>query len=121
MKRILIIDDEPDLRDILRELLEKEGYQVDTASDGQSGYQMISQGGHDLVLLDIIMPKLDGITVLRELQKNPPSVPPGKIVMLSVLDQTDFVKTSLTLGAAGYLNKSVGNPQELVSQIKSLI
>jgi two-component system nitrogen regulation response regulator NtrX len=63
---ILVVDDEPDIRDLVREILEDEGYRVSVAENGASARAAYSRGEPDLVLLDIWMPDIDGITLLRE-------------------------------------------------------
>lgn len=120
MSRILLADDEKSFTDVYQELLETEGFTVEVANDGQSAYQAITQGGYDLILLDIIMPEMDGVSILKKLQTTPPSISNGPIIMLTVLEETDFIKTCLTNGAEGYINKSSGTPEDIVARIKSL-
>lgn len=121
MARVLLVDDDQGFLDLYKELLEEEGIEVDTASNGKDSLQFIYEGGYDLVLLDIIMPEMDGISVLKKLKFRAPRVPNKKIVMLTVLDQSDFIKSSLKLGAAGYISKDHGTPENLVDQIIDLI
>ncbi len=120
MPRILLADDEKSFTDVYQELLQAEGFQVEVTNDGHAAYQALSQGGFDLVLLDIIMPGLDGITVLKKLLNHPPAIPNGPIYMLTVLEDPNFIKTCLTHGAAGYINKSTGTPEDLVQRVKDL-
>lgn len=119
--KILIIDDDPDTRDVYFELLTNEGFSVDTAKDGAEGYNKILQGGYDLILLDIMMPKIDGINLLKRLKKQPPSVYNGPIIILSALDQELIVKEALNLGAKGYIIKSDLNPDEILKKIYQLV
>ena len=63
---ILVVDDEPDIRDLVREILEDEGYRVSVAENGETARAAFARGAPDLVLLDIWMPDVDGITLLRE-------------------------------------------------------
>lgn len=121
MPRILVADDEQPLRELFQDILENEGYVVETAADGQSALQKILDGGYDLILLDVIMPNMDGITVLRKLQKQKLKVPNGPIVVLSVLEEVDFMKTCLTLGAEGYIQKSMGTPEDIINQVKKMM
>ena len=121
MHRILVAEDEEPLRELFKDILEDAGFVVETAEDGHSALQKILQGGYDLILLDIIMPKMDGITVLRKLKKENLKVPNGPIVMLSVLEETDFVKTCLNLGAEGYIHKSMGTPEDIINQVKNMV
>src|SRR5262245_2234326 len=66
--RVLVVDDDPDMRDFLKEELEDEGYAVELASGGRSAVERVKQGGIDLVVSDVRMPDLDGLDLLRELQ-----------------------------------------------------
>jgi DNA-binding response OmpR family regulator len=121
--KILLIDDDPDIRDIYEEILRGAGYLVECVDDGEKGYLSILRGGYDLILLDIMMPKLDGIAILRQLKQNPvPStVSNGPIFVLSQLNQDEIVKGALALGAKGYLVKSDLNPDELITKIGGIL
>lgn len=78
--KILIVDDEPDIRAILREILEPAGYAVETADDGEAGLNAGLDQGISLVILDIWLPKIEGIAVLKELHEKRPSLP---VIILS--------------------------------------
>ncbi len=119
--RILLIDDDQDTRDLYFEFLTGAGYKVDLAKDGEEGLAKILQGGYDLILLDIMMPKLDGITILKKLKENPPSVYNGPIIMLSALDQEHVVKSAKDLGARGFLAKANMTPDLALQKIEELL
>lgn len=120
--RILLIDDDADTRDIYQEFLTQAGYEVDLAGDGEEGLTKILQDGYDLVLLDIMMPKLDGISVLKKIKELPESdVYNGPVVMLSALDQDYIVKQALALGAAGFLSKPGLTPEEALNKISGFL
>lgn len=120
-KRILIVEDEQFLRDLYYELLKEEGYRVEAVEDGERGYDKMVLGGYDLVLLDIMLPKIDGLTILQKLQKNPPRKPNGKIVLLTNLGQEGIIKEGFNLGATGYLIKSAMTPDQVLSEIKNFL
>lgn len=120
-KRILIIEDDQFLREFYQELLQSEGYNVDVAEDGEVGMQKLRAGGFDLVLLDIMLPKKDGVTILRENKTQPPQTPNGSIVVLTNLGQDSIIKQCFELGASGYLIKSALNPDQVLSEIKSFL
>lgn len=120
-KKILIVEDDQFLREFYQELLSTEGYQVDSAQDGQIALQKILQGGYNLVLLDIMLPKKDGVQILKDL-KLQQSVKPNKaIVVLTNLGQDSIIKECFDLGANGYLIKSAMNPDQVLSEIHSYL
>ncbi|MEK7499262.1 MAG: response regulator, partial [Patescibacteria group bacterium] len=82
-KKVLIVDDDAYLRDLYEEVLKEAGYEITTAVDGEEGAGKLQAGGFDLTLLDVMMPKLDGLGVLKELQQTPPTTPNGPILLLT--------------------------------------
>lgn len=120
-KKILLVEDDLYIRDIYKEVLKNEGYDLTIAIDGQDGLTKAREGGYDLILLDMMMPKMDGMTVLKELQKNPPKEPNTQIVVLTNLAHDAVIQEALALGAKGYLVKSGLNPDEFVEQIRKFI
>ncbi len=119
--KILVIDDDPYLRDLYKEVLTQGGYQVDIASDGQEGLTKILLGGYDLTLLDIMMPKIDGLKILKILKDKPPDVYNGPIFVLSVLNQDEIIKKAMDLGAKGYIVKSDLNPDQVLNKISGIL
>ena len=75
MARIIVIDDEGDVRVVVKEVLNRAGYEVEVASDGREGLEMLKANGADLVITDIIMPGQDGISVLYEIRESHPGMP----------------------------------------------
>ena len=121
MEKILIIEDDQFLREFYQELLETDGYFVDVAADGELGLQKIQTLDYDLILLDIMLPKKDGISVLSELKIKGPHSKNVKIVVLTNLEQVAVIKQCFELGAAGYLIKSALNPDQVLQEIKSYL
>lgn len=99
--RILIIEDQPDLQSVLYAMLEEEGYAVDIASDGVEGLAKATVGNYDAILLDLMLPKLDGWRLLERLRENR-KVP---VLILSARDGLDDRVRGLDLGADDYLSK----------------
>ncbi len=116
MKKILIIEDERPLVEALKFTLEKEGYIVDAAHDGKSGLDKFRQGNIDLVLLDLMLPELDGIDVCKSIRKD--SLVP--IVMLTAKDSPVDKILGLELGADDYITKPF-NMRELIARIKAVL
>lgn len=99
--RILIAEDEAPLRNLMRMSLESDGHQVVSASDGEEALRMFSVAPFDLVILDVMMPRMNGFSVCREIRTRS-DVP---IIMLTALGSTDAVVTGLELGADDYISK----------------
>ncbi len=121
MAKILIVEDDQFLREFYEELLQGEGYIVDTAEDGAIGLSKLQNGEFDLVLLDIMLPKKDGVQILRDLQVAPPKSANIAIVVLTNLGQESLIKQCFDLGAEGYLIKSALNPDQVLTEIRSYL
>jgi len=118
-KRILIIEDDQFLREFYQELLQGERYLIEAQDDGEKGLERLRQGEYDLILLDIMLPKKDGLQVLRDLKINPGNFKGTPIVVLTNLGQDAIIKQAFDLGAAGYLIKSALSPDQVLTEIKS--
>jgi nitrogen regulation protein NR(I) len=101
-KQVLIVDDEPNLRKILAAQLSRDGYEVMLAEDGEQGLSMLREHHIDLVVTDLKMPKVDGMTLLREALRESPDLP---IVMITAHGTVDTAVEALKLGAFDYLTK----------------
>ena len=101
-KQVLIVDDEPNLRKILSAQLSRDGYDVLTAEDGEQGLQTLRDHHIDLVITDLKMPKVDGMTLLREALREEPELP---IVMITAHGTVDTAVEALKIGAFDYLTK----------------
>src|SRR3989344_9643054 len=98
LAKILIVEDDQLLRDLYVEYLKSEGYIVDIAVDGEEGLLKIKSGGWDLVLLDIILPKIDGIEVMRRLKHLRELAKRPTVLFLTNLDKDSEIKEALSLG-----------------------
>ena len=114
--RILIIEDEPDLLASVARTLRDEGYAVDTAPDGEEGLYKAKTWDYDAVLLDVMLPKLDGWQVLAQLRK----VKPTPVLMLTARDALKDRVRGLDAGADDYLVKPFDIP-ELLARLRALI
>lgn len=121
MKKILIVEDDQFLREFYQELLQGEGYFVDVAADGEIGLSKIQQNEYELVLLDIMLPKKDGLQILRDLKITPAKTQNLTIVVLTNLGQDAVIKECFDLGAQGYLIKSALNPDQVLQEVKSYL
>lgn len=117
-KKILVAEDDEFLRQLYSDVLKGEGYTIDVAVDGEDALRKIQAGGWDLVLLDIIMPKLSGLDVMKKAKESPQPLTPNKcIVFLTNLDKGEEIKEALILGN-GYLIKSQITPGDLVKEVQ---
>lgn len=117
-KRILIIDDDAYIRDLYTEVLQNEGFDIETASDGQEGLTKLLEGGFAAVLLDVMLPKLDGIGILAKLKETPSKTPNGPILLLTNLDHDPIIERAKSLGAARHLIKADILPPMLVTAVR---
>lgn len=117
--RILVADDEPDLLQIMRETLEREGFEVATAEDGLQALNNIRARPPDIAVLDLRMPKLDGFSVCQKLREDPlyEHLP---VIILSASGTRDSKVTGLNLGADDFITKPVDVP-ELLARIRMII
>jgi len=117
-KKILLVEDDQFTRELYEEVLKDAGFEVNSAVDGVDGLSKMTLGGYNLILLDVMMPKMDGLDVLRELMNNPPKVKNGPIVLLTNLTNDPVIDTAYGLNAKGHLVKSDITPGELVEHVK---
>lgn len=115
MARITVVEDETAIRELIRLNLELAGYEVQEAKDGLEGLNLIRNGSTDLVLLDIMMPKMDGYTLLEELKKNNIAV-----ICLTAKDSVRDKVKGLELGADDYMTKPFDS-MELLARVKAVL
>jgi two-component system alkaline phosphatase synthesis response regulator PhoP len=114
---ILLVDDEPSILQLARMYLEREGYRVQEARDGEAALQAVKRRQPDLIVLDIMLPKLDGLEVCRRLRASSNS---AAVLMLTARDEDIDKILGLELGADDYLTKPF-NPRELVARVKAIL
>ena len=117
MAKILIVDDEPRIRDLIREHLLHAGYTCEEAGDGAQALAVLAKGGVDLVILDIMMPFMDGMTCLREMRSRKLSTP---VIMLTARSEEYDKLAGLEGGADDYVVKPF-SPRELVARVKAVL
>ena len=118
--RILIIEDDKFLRELIIQKLGKEGYEIVEAAEGEEGLRKMKEEKPDLVLLDLILPGIDGFEVLRR-AKTDEETSAVPIIILSNLGQRDDVEKGIELGAIDYLIKAHFTPGEIVDKIKVIL
>lgn len=117
---ILLVEDDPMISTMYRTKFTMEGETIELAADGKTGLEMALALHPKVILLDIILPKMDGFTVLKELKKNPETkkIP---VILLTNLGQNEDVKKGKELGADDYFVKSNHTPGEIVERVKALL
>lgn len=118
--KILIVEDDNFLADIYKTKFELEGFKVMVAADGEKGLKTAQSKKPDLILLDILLPKMDGFAVLQKLKEgdDTKNIP---VILLTNLGQKEDVQKGLNLGAVDYLIKAHFNPAETVEKVKKVL
>lgn len=116
-KKVLLIEDDGMLRTLYTDLLEAEGLEVEQAVEGNEGMKRASEGGYDLILLDILLPGMQGQEILKKLREKPPIQPNGPIVMLTNQSQKEVLDECRELGAAGEIIKSETEQDQFIQLI----
>ncbi|OGH86530.1 MAG: hypothetical protein A2493_03140 [Candidatus Magasanikbacteria bacterium RIFOXYC12_FULL_33_11] len=117
---VLLVEDDTFLGNIYKTKFELEKFKIIVATDGQEGLEMAKKKKPDIILLDVLMPKMDGFTVLENLKKdkNLAQIP---VILLTNLGQKDDVEKGLELGAVDYLIKAHFKPSETVDKVKDIL
>jgi DNA-binding response OmpR family regulator len=119
-KRIIIVEDEVFIADLYARQLTKAGYLVKTVNDGTTGLQELNQNEYDLLLLDIMLPGLNGLEILRQFKLTHPQ---SKMIifLLTNLGQDTVIKEAFQLGANGYLIKAAYTPDQILVEVKKAL
>ena len=117
MERILICEDDIELRGLFANVLKRNGYQVDCASNGKAGLEMLSNEYYDLIISDIMMPVMDGYEFVKELRKKGYQIP---VMMITAKDAFEDMKLGFLLGSDDYMVKPI-NVNEMVLRVSALL
>lgn len=119
-KKILLVEDENFVRELYTRQLTKAGFEVKVAIDGQSGLEMLKKENFDLLLLDIMLPGMNGLQLLREFKTQNPN---SKMltILLTNLGQEAVIKEGFELGAQAYLIKASYTPDQVVNEVKNAL
>ncbi|MCK5084998.1 MAG: response regulator [Candidatus Pacebacteria bacterium] len=117
-KKILVVEDEATLQKALNDVLVQEGYNVLSALDGMLGLDLALKEKPDLILLDVILPKMDGFEVLKKLRENDSQIP---IIILTNLSDISDIQKALDLGATTYLVKADFHLDDVLKKIKETL
>lgn len=120
-KRILIVDDEPDLRMMFKDILTTFGYEIEEAVDGVDCLSKLEAGDFDLVLLDLMMPKMDGMEALTRIKQDSDKYGDAPVIILTNLTSDVAIKEGFERKANGYLIKTELTPEQVVEEIEKAI
>ena len=119
MRKILIAEDDFFIRDIYSEVFTLSGYEVHVAVDGADALEKLKNQSFEMVLLDIMMPKMTGIDVLRNLRTLPIPVKDTPVFIITNLGQQNIIEEAFKIGMDGYIIKSQVTPQQIVNEINT--
>ncbi len=119
-KNILLIEDDVFLANIYKTKFEMEGFKVTVAENGEAGLEAARTKAPDLILLDILLPKMDGFTVLKKIKEDE-KIARVPVILLTNLGQKDDVDKGLQLGASDYLIKAHFKPSETVAKVRKIL
>lgn len=120
MQHILLVEDDPFLIDVYSTKLKEAGFEVSVAKDGQEVFEKLKEKKPSLMLLDIVLPNIDGWEVLKKISNNP-NLKDLKIIILSNLGEKSEVEKGLEMGAVKYLIKSHYTPSQIIDEIKEVL
>ena len=120
MAKILIIEDDPLMSRLYEKIFKFEGFEVELAVDGQEGLEKVRTSKPTLILLDIMMPKMNGLQVLEKLKADPETKAIPVVMLTNLAGQQDAEK-ALTLGAVKYIVKSEYEPKQITNMVKEIL
>lgn len=118
--KILIVEDDDFIREMYQGELARSGFVVSACSNGEESLKILQQSQFDLMLLDILLPGINGLEVLKQVKTNP-QTKNLKVVLLTNLGQETVIKQGFKIGAAGYLIKSAYNPDQIIHEVKNFM
>lgn len=119
-KNILIIEDDEFLRGLISKKLSTEGFNMISAVDGEEGIKKVKEQKPDLILLDLVLPNIDGFEVLAKVKADP-NVSSVPVIILSNLSQNEDISKGIKLGAVDYIIKAQFTPEEIAEKIKNIL
>jgi DNA-binding response OmpR family regulator len=120
-KKILLVEDDPFLIDIYTTRLKEEGYSVEVSTSGSDCLKKISKENFDLLILDLILPDMNGLEVLKKINEKKESFMGLKIIILSNIGDKKEIEEGIRLGADKYLIKAHHTPSDIIKEIKNLL
>ena len=119
-RHIFILDDDPHIVELTRTFLYYKGFQVTTAFTAQEGFDLIRKERPDLILLDIMLPDMNGLVILKKIKEDQ-RIANIQILILTNLGQDNIIEEGFKLGAVGYIIKAAYTPDEIVQKVKNIL
>lgn len=119
-KKITVVEDDKFLRELITQKISQEGYDISEAVDGEKGIETIKKEKPDLVLLDLILPGIDGFEVLSRIKADP-DIAETPVIILSNLGQKEDIERGLKIGAKDYMIKAHFTPEEIIKKITDIL
>lgn len=120
MAKILLVEDEDFIRQLYKRQFEKAGFTIEDFANGKTGLTAALQNKYDLILLDIMLPDVNGIDILKQIKESQ-TVGKTPVVMLTNLGQDDVIKEGFKFGATGYLIKAAYTPDQVVQEVSNIL
>jgi CheY-like chemotaxis protein len=120
-KKIIIVDDDLYIRELYVEVFQDAGFTVDSSSDGEDALVKLKQGGYQLILIDVMMPKMNGLQVLQSLSVSPPLVQNGPAILLTNLSEDPLMNDPSAKLASAYIIKAEVTPDQIIKKAKELL
>lgn len=121
VKKIVVVEDEKYIMDMYKEIMEASGFNVRVAANGETGLSVIAEFKPDLIMLDLMLPGIDGMEVLRTVRKSPDKYGTPIIVILTNLSNEVMIKDAFYEKADGYLMKTELTPEQVVAEVKGFL
>lgn len=118
--KVLLVEDEEFIRDLFKRQLDLSGFTTDAFGTGQDGLSALTKNAYDLVLLDIMLPDINGLQILQNIRQNP-TTKTIAVILLTNLGQDAVIKQGFELGADGYLVKAAYTPDQIVQEVKNIM
>lgn len=118
---LLIVEDDLSLQNLYKKIFTQAGYQVQVASHGQEALDRLETQHFDLILLDVMLPRLSGLDVLKTLRQSSALNQKTSVILVSNLDEPDFHKTAQEMGILGYINKANLTPRQVLDRVRSYL
>lgn len=119
MRKILIAEDDFFIRDIYSKVFSLAGYEAQVAEDGAIAFEKIKAGSFDMILLDIMMPKMTGLEVLQHVRSLEPPIKNTPIFIITNLGQQNIIEDAFKMGMDGYIIKAQVTPQQIVEEVNA--